>query len=260
MEESKIIKELIRSLHHWKNWISSIEWRYWRKRLENRISIVLSNSIVWKCFPWCGNISQEILWKYSRNKTSILWKRSSFSSAQANEFLVHSSKGTIQGSIRFLVPLRNICITFSSSCRFMFLKTHWLRCTLWCIKDNNEMSNRSESDPCSYEVTKQLQNSKAPTRFEPMTSAIPVWCSNPAGASDLFLGFICNCLSYLITARITFTCILYPRFTHIIFIECTCVLGANSSLQQSRSKNKTMKNDLLCKYKYHQTKGLYLEL
>ena len=28
----------------------------------------------------------------------------------------------------------------------------------------------------------------------------------PIGASELFVGFICNCLSYFMTARITFTC------------------------------------------------------
>ena len=33
--------------------------------LENPISKVLYNSIVWKCFPWYGNILEtlEILWK-----------------------------------------------------------------------------------------------------------------------------------------------------------------------------------------------------
>ena len=55
-----------------------IFWKYCRKRLENPISIVLSNSIVRKCFTWYGNI-QEILWKYFGNRTSILWKESSFS-------------------------------------------------------------------------------------------------------------------------------------------------------------------------------------
>ena len=64
-------------------WISSIVWKYFGntvgKRSENPISIVLSNSIVWKCFPWCGNI-REILWKYYGNKTPILWKRCSLSS------------------------------------------------------------------------------------------------------------------------------------------------------------------------------------
>ena len=48
--------------------------------------------------------------------------------------------------------------------------------------------------------------------FEPTTSAwIPL---EPPG-------FICNCLSYFITARVTFTCILYPQSTHMIFIIYT---------------------------------------
>ena len=49
----------------------------YRKRLQNLISIVLSNSIVWKCFPWNGNIL-EILWKYSGNRASIMWKEAQF--------------------------------------------------------------------------------------------------------------------------------------------------------------------------------------
>ena len=43
-------------MNHWKNRISSIAWKYWRKRLENPISIVLSSSVVWTYFPWYGNI------------------------------------------------------------------------------------------------------------------------------------------------------------------------------------------------------------
>ena len=30
--------------------------------------------------------------------------------------------------------------------------------------------------------------------------------------------FLCNCLSYFTTAKISFTSILYPQFTHMIFI------------------------------------------
>ena len=43
----------------------------------------------------------------------------------------------------------------------------------------------------------------------------------PIGASEFFLGFICNCLSYFITARITFIIILYLQCTHMIFIIYT---------------------------------------
>ena len=35
--------------------------------------------------------------------------------------------------------------------------------------------------------------------------------SNPVEASELFLGFLCNCLSGFTTAKIIFTCILYPQ-------------------------------------------------
>ena len=52
---------------------------------------------------------------------------------------------------------------------------------------------------------------------EHRTGIAEVMGSNPVGASDFFLGFICNCLSYFTTARITFTCILYPQCTHMIF-------------------------------------------
>ena len=54
-----------------------IFWKYCRKRMENPIFKVLSNSIIWKCFSWYGSIL-EIFWRYSGNKTSILWKRVQF--------------------------------------------------------------------------------------------------------------------------------------------------------------------------------------
>ena len=51
--------------------------------------------------------------------------------------------------------------------------------------------------------------------------------SNPVGASELFLGFICNCLSYFITARITFNYMLI-RFSYVhstfIIIVTQCIL------------------------------------
>ena len=33
--------------------------------------------------------------------------------------------------------------------------------------------------------------------------------SNPVGASDCFLGFICNCLSYITTAKISYTSMMW---------------------------------------------------
>ena len=38
------------------------------------------------------------------------------------------------------------------------------------------------------------------------------------------LGFIWNCLSYFTTARITFTCIIYPQCTHMIYIIYTSII------------------------------------
>ena len=43
----------------------------------------------------------------------------------------------------------------------------------------------------------------------------------PIGASEFFLGFICNCLSYFTTAKISFTSMLYPQFTHIWSLSYT---------------------------------------
>ena len=43
---------------------------------------------------------------------------------------------------------------------------------------------------------------------EHRTGIAEVMGSNPVGASESFLGSICNCLSYFITARITFTSII----------------------------------------------------
>ena len=63
-----------------------IFWKYCIKGLENPISIVFSISIVWKCFPWYGNILEMKLqycergpvfpvymttWKYSLKKLPV---------------------------------------------------------------------------------------------------------------------------------------------------------------------------------------------
>ena len=52
---------------------------------------------------------------------------------------------------------------------------------------------------------------------EHRTGIAEVMGSNPIGASEFFLGFICNCLSYFTTAKISFTFILYPQFTHDLY-------------------------------------------
>ena len=41
---------------------------------------------------------------------------------------------------------------------------------------------------------------------EHCTGFAEVMGANPVTASEFFLGFICNCLSYIITAKIPFTC------------------------------------------------------
>ena len=83
---------------HWKEWNSSTVWRYFgnivKKMLQNPISIVLSNSIIWKCFLCYGHIL-EILLKYFGNKASVMWKRSSFYSAQENDALKHITNNTL---------------------------------------------------------------------------------------------------------------------------------------------------------------------
>ena len=44
-------------------------------------------------------------------------------------------------------------------------------------------------------------------QVERHTGITEVMASNPVDASDFFLGFVCNCLSYFTTAKITFTSI-----------------------------------------------------
>ena len=43
------------------------------------------------------------------------------------------------------------------------------------------------------------------------------------GASEFFLRFLCNCLTCFITARITFTGILYPQCVHMLKIIYTSI-------------------------------------
>ena len=51
----------------------------------------------------------------------------------------------------------------------------------------------------------------------------------PGSLRNFFLGFICNCLSYFTTAKISFTSILYPQLTHMIFIIYTLCQSENLS-------------------------------
>lgn len=44
------------AVQHWKNWNTSIFWKYCSKRFENQIFTLLSNSIIWKYFSGYGII------------------------------------------------------------------------------------------------------------------------------------------------------------------------------------------------------------
>ena len=86
------------------------------------------------------------------------------------------------------------------------------------------IKNTSESDPCSYEV--HVTNYKVQLQIKPPPWSIglalecqlnfyltcfqqgfigEVMDSNPVGASESFLCFLCNWLIYFVTVRITFT-------------------------------------------------------
>ena len=76
------------------------------------------------------------------------------------------------------------------------------------------IENRSERDLHSYEVTDGyklnlhltcFRQGFIPQSVEHHTGIAEVLGSNPVGASEFFLGFICNCSSYFTTARSTFT-------------------------------------------------------
>ena len=59
---------------------------------------------------------------------------------------------------------------------------------------------------------------------EHCTGIAQVMGSNPVEVSELFLGFLCNWFTCLITAKITFTCILYPQCIYMIYIIYTLLL------------------------------------
>ena len=59
---------------------------------------------------------------------------------------------------------------------------------------------------------------------EHRTGIAEVMGSNPVGASDFFLGFLCDCLSYFTTAKITFTsiyCICLEKTAHALSVHKT---------------------------------------
>ena len=50
---------------------------------------------------------------------------------------------------------------------------------------------------------------------------------NPVGASEFFLGFLCNCLSYFTTAKITFTSNVYIK---LLLLLVATLLGGQQQL------------------------------
>ena len=62
---------------------------------------------------------------------------------------------------------------------------------------------------------------------EHRTSIVEVMGSNPIGASEFFLGFICNCLSYFTTAKISFTNLHLYLLQHS-YQTCLCVFPLSS--------------------------------
>ena len=86
-----------------------------------------------------------------------------------------------------------------------------------------QIKNTCESDPHSHANSNLhltcFQQGFIAQSVEHRTSIMDVMGSNPVGTSDFFLGFIGNCLSYFITARITFTCNKNKRIIIIIIIR-----------------------------------------
>ena len=60
---------------------------------------------------------------------------------------------------------------------------------------------------------------------EHRTGIAQVMGSNPVEASESFLDFLCNYFSSFITARIIFTCVLYPRCIDMVYIIYTSFIG-----------------------------------
>ena len=69
----------------------------------------------------------------------------------------------------------------------------------------------------SHSQTELALNLLLARLVEHCTGIAEVMGSNPIGASEFLLGFICNRLSYFINTRVTFTCILYPQCTHNLY-------------------------------------------
>ena len=65
------------------------------------------------------------------------------------------------------------------------------------------------------------------------TGIAEVMGSNPVGASEFFLGFICNCLSCFTTAKISFTSIIYNVLKRDELAVLTCIFGSPHALNRA---------------------------
>ena len=72
-------------------------------------------------------------------------------------------------------------------------------------------SNTKTSMHLTHLLTLRMHFCQEKKLVEHRTGIAEVMGSNPVRASDLFLAFLCNCLSCFTTAKITFTCML-PHF------------------------------------------------
>ena len=124
-------------------------------------------------------------------------------------YVVFTQAGA-NGSSRQSYALEQVCCCFTT---FPLCLVHVLPLTQ--NPSSIIMSSRSESDLRSCETTlKQLQRKPCFQRgftaqsVEHRTGIAEVMGLNPVGASECFPGFICNCLSYFIAVRISFTSIL----------------------------------------------------
>ena len=61
-------------------------------------------------------------------------------------------------------------------------------------------------------------------------AGIAVMGSNPVGASEFFLGFICNCLSYFTTVNISFSVIVVVVVIIIIIVAAVAVIHCISCI------------------------------
>ena len=101
-----------------------------------------------------------------------------------------------------------------------------IECTVWRV------NNRTVGLTAASKASRYNQTTRS-TFFFVSLGELDRSERDPVGASEFFLGFIYNCSSYFTTAKISFTSILYPQFTHMIFIIYTSRLRKVSYRQNT---------------------------